>query len=121
VPRRKSAPTPEEVLDTIIAQGQDFHWQSQLWRLLLTVPNPIGKRIMDVIANDHHIIKYLESQVEKRQKYNKRTLSLRPRMKWARIAHALKITEDAAKKEHKRALKAKGQTGIYAASPRGLK
>jgi hypothetical protein len=131
--RRKSKsaelPTPEQVF-SVIASTPDGIWHHRLWELLLTVPNPIGRRIMDVMDCDQQIIGRLEAEVERHVNRKPddpeadQILALKQRMSWPRLAEYLsrkegrKVSVDSARKRYDRAQNRKGRTGIYAVTAR---
>jgi hypothetical protein len=129
-PARNQTPdlTPEEVLALIVARGEGL-WAHQLWHLLLKVPNPIGRMILDVIDCDLQITERLEREVERRTRRPDdpdadQILALKQRMSWEQLARHLsekerrKVSVNSARQRYYRAKARRGRTGTYAVTAR---
>jgi hypothetical protein len=124
-------PTPEQVFSIIANTPEgDGHWHLQLWHLLLSRPNPIGRMILDFMDCDLQIRERLEGEVERH--VNRKPddpeadeiLALKQRMSWSRLAEYLskkegrKVSVDNARKRYDRARNRKGRIGTYAVEAR---
>jgi hypothetical protein len=131
--RRKSKstepPTPEQVF-SIIESTPEGMWHQRLFELLLTVPNPIGRRIMDIIDCHIQTTERLEAEVERH--INRKPddagadqiLILKQNLSWTQLARHLsekegrEVSVDSAKQRYYRARARKGRIGAYAVTPR---